>query len=278
MCVLRDDGGSDPSSRQSASKRGLVGRPDRDVPSLQRLDRVEGDGGNDLPDARRRGRVLDLFCGAGGAGTGYARAGFEVVGVDIAPQPNYPFEFVEADALALPLKFLRSFDLVHASPPCQFGAAISKGTNARLRDRYPDLYPATASRLQRAGRPYVIENPDARPDLILCGEMFGLAVIRHRRFELGGWSCPQPPHPRHRGRVAGMRHGVWYEGPYFAVYGDGGGKGTVADWQTALGIDWTNIRRELAEAIPPAYTQLVGAAFTPKNLRRGSSKVQGSTV
>jgi DNA (cytosine-5)-methyltransferase 1 len=86
----------------------------------------------------------------------------------------------------------------------------------------------------------------------------GLAVIRHRIFELDGITVPQPAHPKHRGRVAGMRHGQWFEGPYFAVYGDGGGKGTVAQWQAAMGIDWTGVRKEIAEAIPPAYALYIG--------------------
>jgi len=213
----------------------------------------------------RRMRVLDLFCCAGGAAMGYHRAGFEVIGVDITPQPRYPFEFIEGDALKI-LKSLdlSEFDLVHASPPCQYDAAITRGTNRRLRHTYPNLYPETQAALAESGVPYVIENPAARPDMVLCGEMFGLEVIRHRRFELGGWLAPAPEHRRHRGRVAGMRHGVWYSGPYFAVYGSGGGKGTVAQWQRAMGIDWTDVRREIAEAIPPAYTEYIGRQFTAR--------------
>lgn len=206
-------------------------------------------------------RVLDLFCCAGGASVGYARAGFDVVGVDIVRSPNYPFRMYETDALGLTLGMLERFDLVHASPPCQNQAAITKGTNAHLRDQYPDLYPETLSLLRSSGVPYVIENPSARPDVVLCGEMFGLSVIRHRRFEFGGWTMAQPAHIKHRGRVAGMRHGEWFTGPYFAVYGDGGGKGTVAQWQAAMGIDWTDVRKEIAEAIPPAYTEAIGRAF-----------------
>ena len=99
--------------------------------------------------------------------------------------------------------------------------------------------------------PNVIENVQGsslRRDVTLCGEMFGLAVIRHRYFEMGGWTPTAPAHVPHRGRVAGMRHGEWFTGPYFAVYGEGGGKGTVAQWQAAMGIDWTSERREIAEA------------------------------
>jgi DNA (cytosine-5)-methyltransferase 1 len=206
-------------------------------------------------------RLLDLFAGAGGAAVGYHRAGFDVVGVDINPQPNYPFPFVHGDALDVlaDVEFCRQFDVIHASPPCQSSSALTKGTN---RGRvYPDLIPATRALLQATGLPYVIENVQGsavRRDLTLCGEMFGLAVIRHRYFEVEGLAVIQPAHVKHRGRVAGMRHGEWFQGPYFAVYGDGGGKGSVAQWREAMGIDWTWDRKEIAEAIPPAYTEYVG--------------------
>jgi DNA (cytosine-5)-methyltransferase 1 len=201
---------------------------------------------------------------------GYHRAGFEVVGVDLQAQPDYPFEFIQADAIEV-LRELRdgwalSFDAVHASPPCQTHSALTKGNRRRdgWTDGHADLITATRVLLEETGLPYVIENVQGAPvrrDLTLCGEMFGLKVIRHRYFELGGWSMLSPAHPRHRGRVAGMRHGEWFTGPYFAVYGDGGGKGTVAQWQAAMGIDWTSDRRSLAEAIPPAYTELIGTGL-----------------
>ena len=119
--------------------------------------------------------------------------------------------------------------------------------------------------MEELGLPYVIENPKARPDVVLCGEMFGLRVQRHRRFELGGWTAPQPKHIPHRGLTLGMRHGrlVTEEngGYYYAVYGDGGYKGTVPQWQGAMGIDWTDKRKSIAEAIPPAYTRYIGEQF-----------------
>ncbi|MEV0089116.1 DNA methylase [Saccharopolyspora sp. NPDC050642] len=206
--------------------------------------------------------LLDLFCCAGGAGMGYHRAGFEVIGVDINPQPNYPFEFHQADAIKFVTSHGREFDAIHASQPCQAGCTLTAGTNNGR--TYPQLIPATRDALIRIGRPWVIENVAGAPirkDLMLCGEMFGLAVIRHRFFELDGWTITQPPHPKHRGRVAGMRHGQWFEGPYFAVYGEGGGKGTVPQWQQAMGITWTDVRKEIAEAIPPAFTELIGSAL-----------------
>lgn len=209
-----------------------------------------------------RPRLLDLFCCAGGAGVGYSRAGFDVVGVDIAPQPNYPFEFHQADALDYLAEYWRDFDAIHASPPCQTHTALTKGNRARgWTDGHVDFITETRRLLNATGKPYVIENVQGAPlrrDLTLCGEMFGLGVIRHRYFELGNWSAVAPTHKPHRGRVAGWRHGKHFDGPYFAVYGDGGGKGSVAQWQEAMGIDWTDVRHEIAEAIPPAYSLFVG--------------------
>ena len=205
-------------------------------------------------------RLLDLFCGAGGAGMGYIRAGWDVVGVDIKPQLDYPSTIVIGDALDFLADNWRYFDAIHASPPCQASTALTKGTNKGR--EYVQLIPETRRLLRATGLPTVIENvqgSDLRRDLTLCGEMFGLGVLRHRYFELGRWSTPQPAHKPHRGRVRGWRHGEFFDGPYLAVYGDGGGKGSVAEWQTAMGIDWTDDRKAIAEAIPPAYTELIGA-------------------
>jgi DNA (cytosine-5)-methyltransferase 1 len=194
---------------------------------------------------------------------GYHRSGWDVTGVDRRKPSSYPAgEFIEADALDVlsDSRFMARFDAVHISPPCQDYIAITAGTNARL--TYPRLLEPARSLLQEIGLPYVIECGDGkhlRRDLQLCGEMFGLRVIRHRTFEVGGWTPAQPAHVKHRGRVKGWRHGVKYDGYYYAVYGDGGGKGTVAEWQEAMGIDWTADRFELREAIPPAYTEFIGA-------------------
>jgi DNA (cytosine-5)-methyltransferase 1 len=208
-----------------------------------------------------RPRLLDLFCGQGGAAMGYHRAGFDVVGVDISPQPRYPFEFIQADALEYAREHGQAFDARHASPPCQAHTALTKGNRARgWQDDHADLIPGTRDLLDAIGGPYVIENVQGAPvrrDLTLCGEMFALGVIRHRYFELGGWGMTPPEHIPHRGRVSGWRHGQWFDGPYTAVYGDGGGKGSVTDWSKAMGIQWMD-RPGLAEAIPPAYTEHIG--------------------
>jgi len=231
----------------------------------------------------RRPRILDLFSCSGGAGEGYRRAGFEVVGIDIRKPTAYPAgKFYVADALAMQQDYVHGcwhenssrtslagmlrdclgrFDAIHASPPCQYEIAITKGTNADKVSRYQSLIGPVRTMLDKTGLPYVIEcgqGTHMRRDVQLCGEMFGLRVIRHRDFELGGWSMEQPPHIKHRGRVKGWRHGVNYEGYYYAVYGRGGGKGTVAEWQQAMGIDWTTDEFELREAIPPAYTEFIG--------------------
>lgn len=221
-----------------------------------------------LAEWNARPLLLDLCCCAGGASVGYARAGFRVHGLDLTRSPRHPFPTIESamdfafDVLAVS----GGVAAVHVSPPCQADSTLVRGNRARgWVDGHVSWLDHVRGRLDVLwavhGVPSVIENPPAaglRRDVVLCGEMFGLAVIRHRVFELRGWSCPQPPHPRHRGRVAGFRHGDWFEGPYFAVYGDGGGKGSVAQWQTAMGMPWTGVRRELAEAIPPAYSEFLG--------------------
>ncbi|MER6826568.1 DNA cytosine methyltransferase [Streptosporangium sp. NPDC000563] len=212
-----------------------------------------------------RPRLLDLFCCAGGASMGYHLAGFDVTGIDINPQPNYPFTFHQGDAITFVREHGRSYDVVNACPPCQADCTLSAGTNQGRGD-HRSLMAETRAALLSTGRPWIIENPVGRApmrrDLLLCGLMFSdLKVFRHRQFELHGLTVPQPAHPGHAGhRVRGWRHGRYYDGDMVAVYGDGGGKGSITEWQSAMGIDWTDSRRELAEAIPPAYTHHIGRA------------------
>jgi DNA (cytosine-5)-methyltransferase 1 len=213
--------------------------------------------------------ILDLFCGAGGAAVGYHRAGFDVIGIDLNPQPNYPFEFLQMDALTALCEIVSDprtkwgrFAGIHTSPPCQASSNLTRGTNRETKaQNHTNLIPVVRELLKLTGLPWVIENVQGahmRRDLTLCGEMFGLDVIRHRYFEVSGFEVQQPTHVKHRGKVRGWRHGEYFDGPYVAVYGDGGGKGTVKEWQQAMGIDWTNDRKEIADAIPPAYSEFVG--------------------
>lgn len=228
--------------------------------------------------------LLDLYCCAGGAGRGYQRAGFRVYGVDIVPRPAYPGVFHLGDALLVlqsmivngrgrfwsGTQWLRPA-LIHTSPPCQERSTLTTGTNRSKGwgREHRQFVPETRDLLEEIGIPYVIEQPAGhggliRTDLRLCMDQFPVdppRVWRHRDFELSGFRVDQPEHPKHQGRVRGWRHGQLYEGDYVAAYGNGGGKATVPEMQHALGIDWTDVREELTEAIPPAYTEHIGRAF-----------------
>jgi DNA (cytosine-5)-methyltransferase 1 len=206
-------------------------------------------------------RLLDLFCCAGGAGAGYARAGFEVVGVDLTPQPNYPFEFVEANALTLTQAFLRSFDAIHASPPCQSYSDLAKRN--KNGHKWPRLVEPVREMLARTGLPYIIENVEGAPLLnpvVLCGTMFpGLRVLRHRLFETNFLltALPHGKHPKvHTLDKRKAHYGKTDERRDF-VQVTGGGNCSVAAAREAMGIDWMT-KNELNEAIPPAYTHFIG--------------------
>lgn len=207
-------------------------------------------------------KILDAFCCAGGATKGYQLAGHHVTGVDIRVPTSYPGDkFVHADAVEFIRDYGHTFDFIHTSPPCQKYSGPSLGTNKNLGKDYPDLVDVTREVLDGTGVPYVIENVPGSPvrkDLMLCGEMFSLPLIMHRNFETSGWWAPPVPHPQHRGRVRGYRHGVWYDGPYIAAYGKGGGKATVSEIQEAKSMPWTSNRFELTEALPVNYTQWIG--------------------
>jgi len=203
-------------------------------------------------------KLLDLYCGAGGAGYGYHLAGFEVTGVDINPQPRYPFKFIQDDAIEYLKKHGHEYDVIHSSPPCQAHSAMTTGTNAGKKV-YDELIDDTRDAL--ADHKYtIIENVSGAPlrkDLTLCGEMFGIRVVRHRVFECS-FEIKQPEHIKHRTRVNDWRHGEKFEGYYFPVYGTGGGRGTIEDWKKAMEMPWAKYKRELAQAIPPAYSKYIG--------------------
>lgn len=192
---------------------------------------------------------------------GYWLAGFEVIGVDIRPQPNYPFEFIQADALAPPVR-LSAFSVVHASPPCPRWSRVSHVTRAQA--KHPDLLGPVRELLRAAGVPYVIENVPGAPmrDYItLCGTAFGLGagpweLWRHRQFESNvTWPALLPPCGH---RVRAMVAGVYGGGGYRAISDRHAGKNSDKSVRAAvMGIDWMS-RRELAQALPPAYTEWIG--------------------
>lgn len=200
-----------------------------------------------------RPRLLDLFSCAGGAGMGYHRAGFEVVGIDIDPQPRYPFEFHQADALKYLLEHHGEFDAFHASPPCQ---AWTLAQRIRGND-HPDFVTATRNAFELIGKPWVIENVVGAPlrdPITLCGGMFPeLRVYRHRLFE-SNLPLVAPQHIEHTTPIRKMGR-LPLEGEFMHVVGNFTG---VEYAKRAMGIDWM-VRDELREAIPPIFTEFLGA-------------------
>lgn len=221
-------------------------------------------------------RLLDLFCGAGGAGMGYYRAGFEVVGVDKNPQPHYPFEFHQADALDYAAQHVWGFDAIHASPPCQAHSVITPN-----KSRHIDLIPQTRFWLQTIGVPYIIENVVGAPlrsPVMLCGAYFGLKVYRHRLFE-SNILLLVSPHTPHHDQTPSAGHGLSPKGFLSITSGGQGIKGGASEMHRfispkgfisiaghfsqvdyarfAMGINWMT-QEELAQAIPPAYTEYLG--------------------
>jgi DNA (cytosine-5)-methyltransferase 1 len=218
--------------------------------------------------------LIDLFCAAGGASEGYRRAGFRVVGVDLAPQPHYPFEFIRADALA----FLADRDRWEAmgaaawaaSPPC-FANSVLNNLHKMQALGYVDMIPETRAALIATGLPYVIENvpgADMIDPLILCGSMFGLGahcrdgvhrqLRRHRLFE-SNVPLLAPHACAHTGQAIGVHGGGPKAAPRQprAIEGRGGYTGTMPEKREAMGIGWMN-RAEINLAIPPVYTEWIG--------------------
>jgi len=192
---------------------------------------------------------------------GLSRAGFDVTGVDIKPQKHYPFRFIQADAMTVDLD---GYDAYWASPPCQ-AYSLASVVHRNNGKQYPDLIAAVRFRLNLTSKPYVLENvPPAAKLLInpitLCGVMFGLGVFRHRCFETT-FPVDCPKHIKHDGKIG--------DGKYFSVAGSAGrwkswgtvyrnvSKGTAREWRQSMGIGWMT-RKELAQAIPPAYSEFLG--------------------
>lgn len=204
-------------------------------------------------------RLLDLFCGEGGAGMGYHLSGFEIVGIDNQPMPRYPFTFVQGDALEYCAAHGHEFDAIHASPPCQ---AYSRSRSIRRGREHPQLLEQTRMALTGSGKIWVMENVVGAPmknfSVILCGTSFGLRVYRHRSFESNlMFLVPECSHPSYlmdgylcvfgdvvRGRQKGNR------GNHYKRY-------KTDDGRKAMGIDWMS-GRGLSQAVPPAYTEYIG--------------------
>jgi len=208
-------------------------------------------------------RLLDLFCGAGGAAMGYHRAGFEVVGVDIKPQPHYPFEFHQADALTYPLD---GFDAYHASPPCQGYSVATKDDSKWVSYSHgrqsPKLIIPTLTTLNKTDKPFVVENVHGSESELgvfiqLCGLSFGLPITRHRYF-YSNIPLLAPAHWKHNGQSRNYAIKRGWEVRDMSVTGKGRHTGCLDRWKEIMGINWQITQSEIVEAIPPAYTEYIG--------------------
>lgn len=221
--------------------------------------------------------LLDAYCCAGGAGYGYFLAGFEVVGVDQEKQPNNPFECYQGDAVEFIRQHGHEFDFIHASPPCQFGTQLQHlhKHKPEYHEVHINLIPDTRAALLDIGKPYVIENvPGARKHLIkpvmLCGKTLGLKVYRHRYFECS-FDVTELAHLKHNDHTPRAGGGVSPKG-FVTVAGHGGVKYIPDDFDggfreyagMAMDISWMS-RAELSQAIPPTYTQYIGAEWLKQN-------------
>jgi DNA (cytosine-5)-methyltransferase 1 len=215
--------------------------------------------------------LLDLFSGAGGAAVGYALAGFHVIGVDIDPQPDFPFGFIQADVMNLDLGALVASSgavAIHASPPCQAYSPL----NAYNKLPYPDLVEGTRALLEATGLPYVIENVPQAPllnPIMLCGTMFGLKLYRHRHFE-SNMALAAPRHPAHVARCTRNGYLPTPDAPFMTI---SGGKHSRA-WRikacAEMGTPWMTTVHDVSESIPPAYATFVGGQLMAAQ-RRGKA-------
>ena len=208
-------------------------------------------------------KLLDLFCGAGGASHGYALAGFEVTGIDVKHGKRYPYTYIRGDVRDyLNLEFLSQFDVIAASPPCQTHSATKHLRNAQGKSTSKiDMIPEVREALIASGKPYVIENVPQSPlidPIQVCGSYFGLKVRRHRLFEsnmdLVGTSCDHNAQGKPVGIYGSMRDEI-PSGGHTAK--------TMPEAYEAMGINWM-IWTELVESIPPAYTQFIGEQITKR--------------
>lgn len=217
----------------------------------------------------RRPRALVLFCGAGGCSVGYGRAGYDVTGNDLYYHRDYPFPMLVDNALHVleDRAFLDLFDLIHAGPPCQDVGrlvALRDAQGGSVRPDAVNMIPEVRQALDTWGGPYVLENvppkkgrETVRPDVILCGSMFGLKVRRHRWFEFGGGlQAPMTPECLHdlQGRPIGV-----YGSPADDIPKGGRTARTLAEAGEAMGAPWITRWADMVEAIPPAYTEYLGA-------------------
>ena len=227
-------------------------------------------------------KVLDLFCGAGGAGLGFSMAGFEVTGVDIMPQKNYPFIFHQADALDFLKAHGHEYDYIHASPPCQAHSAMTKGRWQNRIGNHPQLIEPTRELLLKTGKPFDIENVMGSPlrnPIMLCGTMFALETkygsqLRRHRLSETNWDVGLVPCCNHNnGSAIGVYGGGQHPGrrkmpATIGVWGHAGGSSNrdnllqfgTQDRRDAMGIPWM-IGRELSQAIPPEYTYFLATQF-----------------
>ncbi len=209
-------------------------------------------------------KILDLYCGGGGCSWGYHQAlnALEIPhiiqGVDINPQPGYPFYFHQEDSLQFMERMGHTFNFFHASPPCQ---GYSRTRSLHKGYKYPELIEQTRAALKATGQPYVMENVPGSPlenAICLDGTMFGLRVIRKRLFEIRFaelMGLPELPARNKTGTVGGKNFTRKNPGHYFIVGGHQ--SGTTQEWRDAMGIQWMH-KKELAQAIPPAYTEWIG--------------------